>query len=450
MTTSTIAAELKRNLNKWPLRAGFALVDQGLISGSNFIVAILLGRWLAPGQYGVYALAFEVFLFLSVVYGALILEPMSVFGPSIYRNEFHSYLGILLRIHCAVSIAIVAAGFAAARIVSALRPGSSLPSALVGIAIASPCLLLFWLARRGFYVHLLPQKAALGACVYSAVLLAGVAVVSRLHLLSSFSAFLMMAAAAVVTGPLMLTRFKASVPALRGRQLHSKEVLVQHWKYGRWALASSVVIWFSAALYYPLLGSYFTLADTGEFKALMNLASPIGQVFVALTLLSLPYVSKANHEDGSAAGRLARKLTFVYIGGTSIYWVFVLFARGPLVHHLYAGKYTQIASLLPWLALGSILRIAATAQAIVLRAMRSPSKVFVAYFSACVVALVVGIPSTRHFGLRGALLTWVLSSGTALAGAALMVHLQSRKISAPDSIAARAFELRQAASLSTR
>src|ERR1019366_6540962 len=91
--------EFRRALKIWQRRGFFALVDQGLISGSNFIVAILLARWLAPGQYGGYALAFEAFLFLSVVYGALILEPMSVFGASIYKNDFQAYLGVLLRIH---------------------------------------------------------------------------------------------------------------------------------------------------------------------------------------------------------------------------------------------------------------------------------------------------------------------------------------------------------------
>ena len=164
-------------VNTWPLRGFFALLDQGLISGSNFILAILLGRWVSPQQYGAYALAFEVLLFMSIVYGALILEPMCVFGPSTYKNDFRAYLGILLRIHCGLSMLVIAAVFSGAGVLHALKPASSLPAALVGVGVACPCLLLFWLARRGFYVNLLPQKAALGACAYSATVLAGVMVV---------------------------------------------------------------------------------------------------------------------------------------------------------------------------------------------------------------------------------------------------------------------------------
>ena len=169
-----------------------------------------------PQQYGAYALAFEILLFMSVVYASLILEPMTVFGPSIFKDDFRAYLGILLRIHCALSLLMIVA-VSPGRSPNALKPTSSLPAALVGVAVASPCLLLFWLVRRGFYVHLVPKKAAVGACVYSAVVLAGVTAVYKLHSLSSLLAFLIMAAAgAPTTGPAMLRWFKSHMPLSPG------------------------------------------------------------------------------------------------------------------------------------------------------------------------------------------------------------------------------------------
>jgi O-antigen/teichoic acid export membrane protein len=426
-------SRFKKPLKIWPQRGIFALLDQGLISGSNFAIAVLLARWLAPRSYGAYALAFEVFLFLSIVYAGLVLEPMSVFGASIYKDAFQNYLGVLLRIHCAFSFAIVGFVFAAAGVMHALNLGGSLPTALIGVGIATPCLLLFWLARRGFYVKLLPKKAAVGACAYSAVLLTGFAAMYKLHAASSLSAFLVMAAGAVIAGPLMLRWLRTHTTPARSTRLATKEVLLQHWNYGRWALASSVVIWLSAAIYYPLMGSYFSLAETGAFKALMNLASPVGQVFVAFSLLSLPYASSAHHDRGAAAsGRLAHQLTAFYAGGTALYWVALFLVRGPLVQHLYAGHYREIVPLVPLLALGSIARIAATSQAIVLRSMRVPSQVFVAYGAACAVAILAGIPATRWLGLRGALSTWVLSSATAYVGALLMVRRLSRRSAKPE------------------
>lgn len=438
-------------LKHWPVRGFFALVDQGLISGSNFILAIFLARWLTPRDYGAYALAFEVFLFVSIVYASLILEPMSVFGASTYKQDFRAYLRILLQIHSALSVVIVVLVFFVAWVVSIISPASPLPEALVGVGLASPCLLLFWLARRGFYVHLIPQKAVLGGCIYSAIVLSGLLLVFKLRALSPLSAFLIVSVGALISGPVMLRWLKDRTALSPAGHIALKDVVRRHWNYGAWALASATVIWLSGAIYYPLLGTFFTLAKTGEFKALMNLASPIGQIFVALSLLSLPHASRAYNEHGFvAAKRLSWQLSSLYIGGTSLYWACLLLLRGPVIHHLYGGKYLQIVALLPWVALGSILRIAATAQAIVLRAMHLPALVFAAYSAACIVAILVGIPCTRWFGLRGAVFAWMLSSAAALTGAIIMIRRRANQEKTSEAAPAGPLVLQEETSVSAR
>src|SRR5258708_27297402 len=72
-------------------KGSFALLDQGLLACSNFLITMLLARQLTAEQYGAYALAFEAFLLLSVLYAAFVLEPMSVFGQSVYRDNMKDY-----------------------------------------------------------------------------------------------------------------------------------------------------------------------------------------------------------------------------------------------------------------------------------------------------------------------------------------------------------------------
>src|SRR5260370_12180520 len=90
----------------WATRGSLALLDQGLISASNFVISILLARWLLPVQYGSYALAFAVFLLLSLSYQALLLEPQRIFGPTDYGDRQREYLGGLLWIHSGLEVAI--------------------------------------------------------------------------------------------------------------------------------------------------------------------------------------------------------------------------------------------------------------------------------------------------------------------------------------------------------
>ena len=247
----------------WSGKGILALMDQGPIPGSNFLIAILLARELAPKEYGAFALAFEAFLFLAVVNGALILEPFSVFGSSVYRNQLRGYLAQLLRMHGLMAVAVATTAACGAWVICGMAPASELPAALAGVAVAAPCLLTFWLARRAFYVQLTPWQAVRGAAVYCAVLVLGLAAVHHYfgHL-SPFAAFLLMAAGAAATTPMMLKKImddfspKFLAPSFT-------EAMGRHWRYGRWALASAVMVWLSSAILYPLLASFHGLAEAG-------------------------------------------------------------------------------------------------------------------------------------------------------------------------------------------
>src|SRR5579872_2840865 len=89
---------------RWATKGGLAILDQGLISGSNFLIGILLARWLVPAEYGAFSLAFSVFLLLSYVYQSLLSEPQAVFSGSSYRQCLRGYLKALLSIQLVVTI----------------------------------------------------------------------------------------------------------------------------------------------------------------------------------------------------------------------------------------------------------------------------------------------------------------------------------------------------------
>jgi hypothetical protein len=45
----------------WAKKAGLAVLDQGLFTGSHFIINVLLARWLEPAQYGAFAVRTRCF-----------------------------------------------------------------------------------------------------------------------------------------------------------------------------------------------------------------------------------------------------------------------------------------------------------------------------------------------------------------------------------------------------
>lgn len=409
----------------WAAKGGFALTDQGLISGSNFVVSILLARWLTADQYGAYAVAFGIFVLLTVLYQSLILEPMAVFGGSTYRDNLREYLRILLWAHLVLSAVICSVLGCWAAVARGMDPGSALPAALAGIAIASPLVLLFWLARRTFYLELSPAHAAVGAIWYCAFAMGGIFLAKRWGVISPFWAFVSIALAALATSCLLLRHLTANLQP-KTADLHLAEVSRKHWTYGRWALIANVASWVPAYLFYPLLSSFAGLAASGQLKALMNFVAPLQQTQAALGMLFLPYAARLQGERaGKNGASLNRKITVITLAGAFSYWAVILWFKAPVFHMLYSGRYLDVAHFLPFVAVGSILWAAAFGPTVVLRAMEAPRLVFLAYAVATALSLVVGIPATRAFGLWGAILGVNVSDAISLI---LMVVLLKRRL----------------------
>src|SRR5580704_9484209 len=78
----TVASFTRSRMRLWGMRSGLSLVDQGLTSGAGFAVNILLARWMPAEVYGAFAVAFAAYLFVSGFHNVLVLEPLSVMGPS--------------------------------------------------------------------------------------------------------------------------------------------------------------------------------------------------------------------------------------------------------------------------------------------------------------------------------------------------------------------------------
>jgi len=96
--------------------------------------------------------------------------------------------------------------------------------------------------------------------------------------------------------------------------------------------------------------------------------------------------------------------------------------RTQLIHVMYGGHYQEIASLVPIVALASVLAGAAMGPTIAIRAMRSPASVTAIYFGSSVVSILVGIPACRAWGVRGAVVGILLSSAVSAVSGFLMIR----------------------------
>lgn len=413
----------KNTAVRWVTKGGVAVVDQGLTTGSNFLITVLLARWLTAEQYGAFAVAFAIYNLGLMLYQSILLEPMSVYGPSVYLNRLRSYFKSLWILHLTASLLVFFLLVASAGIAFYLGAAGSLSGALVGIALASPLVFLSWLVKRAFYLQLRPGPSAASAFIYCGLVISGLVLSHKYRLLSPFSALLLMGIAALGAAiPLVLYLYR-DLPLGAGSVKFS-EALSRHWGYGRWALATSTLQWVPNSIFYPIVSSLSGMAEAGQLRALMNFQSPVFQGYIALTSLLLPYAARIHNRQGSAgSGVLSRRISWLFVCGAVVYWCVLLLFRAPAFRILYSTKYSDVSYLLPIVALSSIFWCAFVGPATTLRAMDSPASILVAVSISSVVSAVVGIVATWAFRIQGAL--WAIATAQLLG--AIAIHLVLRR-----------------------
>ena len=401
--TSQPPAALPRTANGlvrargWVVRGAWAILDQGLFALSNFAINIVLARWLTYEDYGVFTIVYAIFLLIGTVHTGLLAEPMTVFGAGRHRKRLSQYLRVLLRGHWLMTtgiglvvlvpaVSLNAAGYAA------------LGRTLIAMSLALPWMLQLWLMRRACYISVGPHLAASGGLLYMGVLAAGAYSLFAAGRLSPQSALLVMGLGSVLSGFWIRSRLR--LETRRSTSAFRRGVLGRHWEYGRWAVGTGVLGAVMLNVYYFLLPARHGFESVGAFKAMMNLAMPALQSFVALSLILLPRLVILR--DGPAFGRHIRYWLVLLSSVAVASWLTLGMLRTWIVNILYGGQYADASGLLWIVGLVPVCFAVGTVLESSLRSLERSDEVFRASILSVFVTVVVGGPLTWFWGPTGA------------------------------------------------
>ena len=394
---------------EWAFKGIFAVIDQALFSGSNFIVNILLARWLPPEEYGAFAVALSVFYLLAGFHTAVLTEPMMVFGAGKYREQFRKYFGIVLWGHWGISalislgLSIVAWGFS--------QIGSpTMASALFGLAVVSPFLLLIWLARRACYAQLYPAWAVVGGGFNLLIILAGLFLIWRTGVVSSFNGFLLLGAAGGLASLLILKRLKPQVVGYVGNPTPFV-VLADHWEYGRWNILGFLLYWASGQILMLLIPIFLGLAASAAVAATWTLYRPISQFMQALSSLVLPFFSRIASEP-KGQKYLRRKVIWVgmmFAIFAASYALIVSIIAKPILHFLYVGKYDEHWGLVALFGLAFVFSTITGVFTSALKAIGQVKESTKVWFVSIFVTVGLSIPFIKIWDIEGAVIVFTIS-----------------------------------------
>jgi O-antigen/teichoic acid export membrane protein len=392
-------------------RAALSIADQGLSVGGMFIVNVALARTQSKEDYGIFALSYSLFTFLSGIHNAAILETYTVYGSGRYQKHFSDYASLLWRTNILLGLGLTVTLTLFWTILAWAFPVMASLTVL-GLAITCGALLTAAFVRRTFYMRGRPDLAATYSLTFFLVSVVLLWITIRAGILNGFSAFVIVTLAWVVAGLSVMKELPRTDSHQNFTQL-KPGYWAEHWKYSRWVLVTALVFQLTTQGYLWLAAAFLAIKEVGNLRAIYNVVLPLDQLFSAMSLLVLP-VMCSRYATQKLSGLLPVWKTYclgwsvISLGFAGFVYVF---AR-PLMHALYGGRFDDVAPLVRTLAfLPLVMGIGHTVNA-ALKAAEKPNLVFYAYVFSGGATLLLGIPLVMRFGLRGAIYGMLVSGAT--------------------------------------
>jgi O-antigen/teichoic acid export membrane protein len=394
------------------------LADQGFAVAGSFLVSVVLARTQSKEEYGLFALSYSFYVFLTSIHNSTILEPYTVYGSGRYRERFAEYLRLMMRWNAILGLALSGILLLAYLLLSWLAPQWA-SRAFLGLALTVGVLLLGLFLRRVFYLQGKPMLAAGTSLVFFATVGLALWLIVKARVLGGFSAFLVLALGWIVAGAVFGGKLAFGNPKQRFHEL-VPSYWREHWNYTRWVLPTAFVFQFATQGYYWLLAGFLSVKEVGELRAMYLLVAPVEQVLVATSFIILPAL--ASYYAAKRIGNflsLWKRYILAVAGVTGLFALGVRILGRPAIHVLYAGRFDGLAPLLYVLAFSPLLTGVGGTLVNTLNAAEKPRLVFYGTLCSATATLLLGIPLVIHWGLRGATYGVLLSGGAYVAAMAV-------------------------------
>jgi len=396
-----------KTLKKWGSKGFLSVLDQGLFSGSNFLVSILLARWLSPYEYGVFSIAFSIYLFFALILNSITLEPMMIFGSTYFKEKVTIYIKKILHGHIILSI-ILSVIF----LLISFFTKNIIKQTFFSAAISLPFMLVIWFYRRTYYIKSNIAQATILSGTYSAFLLFGVYYIKKLEILTPFTIYLIFIIAGISCS--IYYRFSNHMSDKSNflTMISNEEILKIHWNYGKWIILASIASSITTLLYIPILGLVSSVEEAAAFKAIQNLISPFQQTLAAFSLLILPKFSRIIHNQSKYDLKInLRNIILFFLILTIFYSTLLYFFGNLIIKFLYTNNYyLNYTWLIPIFIFMLIIMSVGFPIAISLRALEKPKKIWSSKFYSALSFIIIGIFLIPYLKLKGILICMIISS----------------------------------------
>lgn len=390
--------------SEWLTGTLVAICDQGVWSLANFVFSLYLVRRLGLHQFGVYSVAFSVYLIFAAAQNSLLLEPMSVVSAAAASRKEGTWKETAVRIQ--TRLGLLGTVFLSVAAVVAYRMRLEFAPSLIALAAGFPVMGAVALQRRFAYMENAPLRSVMAGLANLFSVFLGAAGFNHLGLLTPAIAFLILGLASI---PALLSlstrnlfRIRASSAMLGVGIRESWDAL---WLYGRWSAAAAASGVLGSVLFPPLLAAISSYDAAGLYRSMEYLFLPAAQALTAVTYFSITNFSVRFNRAGLLASLRHCFRYVATLGGAAIlYAALAFFFFAPVARKLLGADSVAATWMIAFF--GFILMMRALGDSgigVILRALHRPNAVFIANVLNAVVIAGIAYPLCRMYGMAGLL-----------------------------------------------
>jgi O-antigen/teichoic acid export membrane protein len=398
-------ASSTKSANTGRRKTQLVLFDQAIVSGANFVIGLVLARFLGPAGYGQFVLTYNVILFVAGIQAALIIAPMMVNTGVLPAEQRSSYLRIVALQQMLFCLVLAIAIFVAVKVLGPHFPQWGLDALLWGLIFSTVSVLSQDFFRRYFFANDHAGVAALNDLVTHGgkfVLLAGLGLAAQLTVTNAIW---------IVGGASALGAALAAItPGLRNHTLavdsdKLSQVTHKHWTFGKWLLAENLVYWCGSQLVIYVAGQVVSTSLVGAMSAAANVVGMVNILFLALENL-IPTRAAAIYAKGGKTSLTRYLKRVAFIGGGSILAIVIVASIWSeyWLKLFYGPAYAGYGWMIVWWSGYYVMNFLQRPLSIGLRVLGNTRDLFFASLGGAVVAICFSYPIIRTGGAIGAMI----------------------------------------------
>ena len=381
-------------------RGFLTLVDQSVVSGTNFVTGIVMARSVPKEDFGLFVLGLTVILVITNILTALISTPLTYIAPRLRREELSSYLGSTAIHQFSLAAIVTSLLFIASLFMSLLSDEPGLGKVLLILAFIMPITLFREYIRRLYFATLKVKNSLVLDIFVSALQISGLLALVFLDKITVYYGLIWIGISCLfpclifLVDVLKLTRFQLSSVV---------DDFLRGWAIAKWVSVGIAAHSASNQSYPWMLAGFHGAVSAGVFGACMGPLLLTNPFFLGMANFLGPNIAHEKEKSGvEGLKELAKMATLLLMFVTGIFCIFLFIFGDQIVVLFYGNQYGGNGLIVSVLAVSLFISGCVCPIRSSLIALDKPDLICKSFLAELAVAATIGIWAAATFGPLGA------------------------------------------------